>query len=427
MNPVAVALKGKGPLNLVRRAMSIGRNYGVTPAKMDHAMQQFTAILDRFGCGATFPVTATALGRNPSVVRNYQRCGLEFAIHGYRHVDHCLLTQAEQQAQLELARRLFERIGTQVQGFRGPYLHANLDTLGALERQGLAYDSSQGLSWDVLDSHETPAYRHVLGFYGALSASDYPSLPSLEGSLVRIPYSLPDDEALVHRLSLTTIDQMSALWLAILRCSYERGELFTLGLHPERIFTCQEPLVAVLSEARQLDPPVWIVRLDEIAAWWRARTEAAVGITDATDGRFHLTVAGPSGTTVLARAVEVDVPTAAWVDGYRQVNAMAFTVCASLRPFIGLSPVSSPNLVSFLCQQGYLVEFGWEPSLYSYYFDQAEFSAEDRRPLLAKIEKTGRPLVRLGRWPRGARSALVVTGDIDALTLWDYGLRILGR
>jgi len=30
-------------------------------------------------------------------------------------------------------------------------------------------------------------------------------------------------------------------------------------------------------------------------------------------------------------------------------------------------------------------------------------------------------------WPAPARSALAITGDIDALTLWDYGLRLFGR
>jgi hypothetical protein len=32
----------------------------------------------------------------------------------------------------------------------------------------------------------------------------------------------------------------------------------------------------------------------------------------------------------------------------------------------------------------------------------------------------------LGRWPHNTGSALAITGDIDALTLWDYGLRYLG-
>ena len=64
---------------------------------------------------------------------------------------------------------------------------------------------------------------------------------------------------------------------------------------------------------------------------------------------------------------------------------------------------------------------------YSYYLDRATFTAEDQRPLLAEIEGADKPLVRLGRWPNGARSALAVTGDIDALTLWDYGLRFIGK
>ncbi len=427
MNPITVALKGKGPLKFVRRAVSIVKSYGITLGKMDRALNQFTAILSRFGCSATFPIASVALGRNPQVIVKYWEQGIEFAIHGYRHIDHCQLSQREQLAQLELAKQLFDSVGIQAQGFRGPYLHANPDTLLALQHQCLAYDGSQALSWDVLDGRGTPAYRHVLDFYGALPASDYPSLPSLEGNLVRIPYSLPDDEALVDRLSLETTDHMNALWLAVLHRSYERGELFTLGLHPERIFICQEPLMAVLSDARQLNPPVWIARLDEIAAWWRARSEAEVKIMDGADNRLQVTVTGPSGITVLARGVQVDAPTQPWADGYQQVLATTFTVHAPLRPCVGLSPTTSPELSSFVRQQGYIVEISEGGHRYAYYLDQTDFTAEDQRSLLAQIEKTDRPLVRLGRWPNGARSTLAITGDIDALTLWDYGLRFLGR
>jgi hypothetical protein len=46
---------------------------------------------------------------------------------------------------------------------------------------------------------------------------------------------------------------------------------------------------------------------------------------------------------------------------------------------------------------------------------------------LAQVEGTGCPLVRLGRWPNAARSALAITGDIDALTLRDYGFRFLSK
>jgi len=36
------------------------------------------------------------------------------------------------------------------------------------------------------------------------------------------------------------------------------------------------------------------------------------------------------------------------------------------------------------------------------------------------------PLVRFGTWPHGHRSALAVTGDIDALTFWDFVHRMRG-
>lgn len=427
MNPVSVAIKGKGVHNFFRRGLSIARRYGVTAEKMNRALAQFAAVLRRFGCSATFPITSVALGRNPHVIRKYQAQGIEFAIHGYRHIDHSRPSRAEQLAHLTSARQAFARAGIQAQGFRSPYLRWNPSMLAVLRQQGLAYDSSQGLSWDVVDGHGTLTYHRVLNFYAALPASDYPSLPSLEDNLVRIPYSLPDDEALADRLALKTPAQMSDLWRAILHRTHELGELFTLGLHPERIAICREALTAVLTEAQRLRPAVWIARLDEIAAWWQARSEAVVKITDAAEGKLHLTVVGPNGTAVLARAVKADVPTVRWADGYRQVEAMRFTIQAPLRPFIGLSSACPPKLADFLRQQGYIVEISEESHHYSYYFDQVDFVAEQERRLLAQIEETERPLVRLGRWPNGARSGLAITGDIDALTLWDYGLRFFGK
>jgi len=430
MNPISVAIRGKGLGKFARRAVSICQSYGFTPVKQEHALEQLIAVLQQFECHATVPIVTTALARNPRVIQRYQAQGIEFAIHGYRHVDHFQLSKEELLAQVAVAKQLCDEMNIQVQGFRGPYLHANSDTLAALRRQGLAYDSSQGLSWDVLDGDGTPAYRHVLKFYGALPVSNYPSLPSMEGDLVLIPYSLPDDEALVNRLSLKTTAQMTNIWLAVLRRSYELGELFTLGLHPERVLACREPLTAVLSAARRLNPPVWIARLNEIAAWWQARAATTVKITDIAIGKLQVTIAGPAGTTMLARAVEIeayDAPAVPWTNGYQQVKATTLTTQSPRRPFIGLSPGASPKLASFLRQQGYIVEINEESDRYSYYFDQTDFVAGQERPFLAQIEGTDRPLMRLGRWPNGAHSALAITGDIDALTLWDYGWRFIGK
>ena len=426
-NPIVTALRGKGVSTLIRRTGNLTRNYGLAPDKLDRALKRFAAILDNFGCQATFPITAVALGRNPSLITVYQDRGIEFAVHGYRHVDYCQLDRQEQQTHIASAKALFDDAGIRARGFRGPYLHANDHTLFVVQEHGLAYDSSQGLAWDVLEGAETPAYRHVLGFYGALPANEYPSLPTLQDGLVRIPYSLPDDEALANRLSLQTPEQMNTLWLAVLRRSYELGELFTVGLHPERTFICEAPLIAVLSRARQLDPPVWIAQLDEIAAWWQARTEATVNVRDVTENVFQVAINGPDGVSALVRGVEVDVPVLPWADGYAKVQPSIFTVSAPLRPFVGLSPTTSPALRSFVQQQGYVVEISEQRSCYACYVDQGDFTARDERRLLTQIEGGDGPMVRLGRWPNGARSALSITGDIDALTLWDYGLRLFGK
>ena len=427
MKSILTAIKGKGFLDFLRRGTMIVTRYGGTPQKMDRALAQFAAILARFECGATLPITAVALGRNPHIIAKYLARGIEFAVHGYRHIDHLGLSKTEQLAQFTRARRIFAQAGIDSLGFRCPYLRGDADTWAALQQLGFVYDSSQGLAWDVVDGYETPAYRHVLNFYGAESAKDYPSLPRIEDRLIRIPYSLPDDEALIERLDLETAGQMNALWRAILKRTWELGELFTLGLHPERIADCQEPLSTVLAQARSFTPHVWIARLDEIATWWRARTAATAEVSDVDGGGLHLTVAGPEGTMVLARAVRVDMPTLPWADGYRQVQGTTFTIHAPLWPFIGLAPGVSPELADFVRQQGYIVQVSEQSHLYAFYFDQVDFSPEHERRLLDQIEGSDRPLVRLGRWPNGAHSALAITGDIDALTLWDYGLRSLGK
>lgn len=432
MNPVVVAARGKGAVNMLKRTGVIGRRYGLTAGKMDRILAHFVGILRRFDCGATFPVTSAALARSRGVIEKYQAQNVEFAVHGYYHVDHAHLTLAQQIEYFTKARRLFAERGVTCSGFRCPYLRWSEDTVTAVKQTGFLYDSSPSLAWGVPNGLETEAYHRVLNFYGAMPAASYPSLPRWDNGLVRIPYSVPDDEALIDRLLLTTPGPMIQLWLALLAETYRLGELFTLGLHPERVYLCEAPLVETLRAARALSPGVWIARLDEITRWWQARTEATVTIRQSADDVIHLSVGGPDGVTILARGVEALVPVAAWDDGYVRAKGREFRFHGGQRPFIGISHTSSPYLASFLRQQGYIVETADGRSqngrpAHVLYLDRPAFTYEDERPLLAFIEESNFPLVRLGRWPHGMRSALAITGDIDALTIWDYGLRFLGR
>jgi hypothetical protein len=196
-NPLVTAAKGKGLRHLLARVQTITGRYGLTSAKMDLALSTLANTLKRFDCPATLFVTAVALARNKAIARKYHTQGIELAIHGLVHVDHTQLPLEIQLAQLRHAQRLFEQAGIRTSGFRCPYLRSNADTVAALNENGFAYDSSPSLVWDVTDGLETDTYRRVLDFYGARTASDYPALPCWAGRVVRFPYCLPDDEALV--------------------------------------------------------------------------------------------------------------------------------------------------------------------------------------------------------------------------------------
>lgn len=428
MNPIITAARGKGLWNTLKRTKAISRRYGLTTRNMDQTLRRFAEILETFNGKATFPITGATLARSRDFTEKYQRENVEFAAHGYFHVDHRQLSLVEQMEQFTSVSRLFSARGIVPYGFRCPYLRWSDDTVTAIKQAAFTYDSSQALVWDVGDTViTTEPYRRVLDFYGAVSASMYPALPRWDNGLVRIPYCLPDDEALIDRLSFTTADAMNRIWPDILSETHQLGELFTLGLHPERLDLCEMALIKTLQLARDLSPAVWCARLDEIARWWKARTETQIDTTNGEEGLINLNVNGVDGVTVLARDVKVAAESNDWDGSYRQICANQFALQAEKRPFIGVSPASAPYLTSFLRQQGYIVEPAVTGEMHTIYLDRPQFSYEDERTLLAQIEQSNFPLVRLGRWPHGARSALCVTGDIDALTIWDYGLRFLGN
>jgi peptidoglycan/xylan/chitin deacetylase (PgdA/CDA1 family) len=428
-NPVSIAAKGKGYSAFIKRGRAISERYGLTAAKMDRALELFVSTLQAYDCGASFPITASALARHGSIIKKYQAQNIEFAIHGLFHVDYSQLSSDDQSRHIQQARRIFHKEDIRPTGFRSPYLRWNGDTLTAAANNDLSYDSSQALHWNVVDEYLTEDYQHVLEFYRAKSASDYPALPKVIDKVVQIPYCVPDDEALVERLRLGgDVQAMSDIWRAILEQTHELGELFTLGLHPERIGLLNRPLTNALAKARSLLPKVWVARLDEITQWWCARSQATFEILEAGEGNvFHMRINGPPGVTVLARNIEIRASVKPWHNGFDRVLGTSFHFRASTRPCIGLSPDSDPGLLDFLQQQGYWVEVSPEDQAYSVYLNQAQFSSEDERPLLRRLAHSDAPLIRLGRWPDGAQSAMCVTGDIDALTLWDYGLRFLGN
>jgi hypothetical protein len=434
-NPLNVATEAKGLSAVLRRIRSIFSRYGLTPQKMDRSLDLFVRTLEQFDCGASVALTAVVLARNPHLIFKYLNGDIEFVVHGYTHVDYSQVPPENRLLHLRRAYEIFKVAGVPFSGFRSPYLRDAPGLNAAIEKVGYAYVCNQPIMWDVPDlvtdaPHAYPSYQCALDFYRPWPASKRMSLPRLSGKLVQMPVSLPDDEMLIERFYDKPDRWVESVWRNILHETHRRQEMFVVQLHPERIALCQADLSALLEEARALSPPVWIARLDEVDRWWRARTDATMDVSEQDDATYHLAVSGPPGTMILARGVEMIEPTSATAigdDGYRRVRGMSCTVRASTRPFIGVSRACSGELISFLRQQGYIVQASEQADLYSIYLDRSQFAPEQARSLLEEIEQQAGSLVRLARWPDGYHSVLCITGDIDALTLWDYGLRLLGK
>ena len=136
MNFIRVALQAKGPRATMRRAQSLTRRYGLSPRKMGQALVHFADILRRFECGATFPITAVALARHPHVITDERLAHIEFAVHGYTHVDYTRLSPEEQIAHLDMARQIFATYGLAAEGFRSPYLRHDATLTHSLAEAG---------------------------------------------------------------------------------------------------------------------------------------------------------------------------------------------------------------------------------------------------------------------------------------------------
>ncbi len=427
MKPLLVAIQGKGIQNAVRRIMSISGRYGMTSKKMDNALAHFGKVLAQYDVGASFPITASALARNKGVIEKYQEQNIEFAVHGLYHIDHSVLTFNQQIADFTKARQTFGERGINSSGFRSPYLRFHEKTIKAISETGFLYDSSSSLNWDVLNGSETEAYTNVLKFYRSEAAEHYPSLPRIVDGIVEIPYSLPDDESLVERLSFPNMEEMIKPWLKILEITYQKEELFTLGLHPERIYQCEIPLEEVLKKAKKLTPKVWIARLDEIAQWWNQRSKVKPVILSIAPEEFLVKIKQMPGLTVLGRNLEIISPTKKWDKRHVVAKGNTIHFRSKLRPFVGVSPNSDRSLKRFLREQGFILETSHSSYTHSIFLEYPNFYREHEKSLLSKLEAHEGPLLRFGRWPYESKSALCISGDIDALTIWDYALRIFRK
>jgi len=426
MNLLRYLMESRGPVNAARRLTVIGRRFGLSSARMERALQDFSAIGQQYGCTPTLAVTAVLLERYPKVFQRLQD-KVELAVHGYVHTDYSRLDEAAQAEHMERALNAFGGLGLSPEGFRCPYLRWNQESFHVAGRFGLTYGSNGALAWDVIQPASVgprawAAYEKGLRLYGAREATRGLSLPSrMDGSLLDIPASLPDDEAMVDRLELGDGTQAAAIWSSMLEQVHQRGELLTLILHHERVAILRDALEAVLTSARGYQPPVWVAPLKEIARWWSDRLAWRLQVQRREDGSYQVTAPEAPGATVVVRGVETEPAAVPWFGPYQVVPASSFTVRSPRAPVVVPEEGCSPAQKAFLQEEGFVVAEDAAPGTDGLRISGCtSFDESDKRTLVDYIESSDAPLVRLWRWPHGARCAMSVTGDVDAMTMLDF-------
>lgn len=419
MNLIKYLIESRGPLNAARRLPKIATRFGVTPARMEHALKDYMMTTAHYGCTPTLAVTAVLVERYPEIFRRLE--GAELAVHGYVHTDYSQLDEVAQSQHMERSLDAFGRIGLAPDGFRCPYLRWNKFSFQVADQLGLKYGSNRAIAWDIVSPDQVEpnawaAYRKGLKLYGAIDSSDRVSLPSHVNGLLDIPASLPDDEAMVDRLALGD-DERKHTWTSMLDRIYDRGELMTLILHHERLSLCKPALAALLERARGYAPGVWVAPLREIADWWLRRRDSRLELGHDGGHAFIVNAPDEPGITLLVRGVESDEPASPWFGEWKMVRSSSFDVRSIEPPVIVVEKDSPPALIAFLTTEGYIVRtegVGVHIGRYT------TFTEDDERSLIDRIDSSSAPLLRLWRWPNGARCALSITGDVDAMTLVDF-------
>jgi hypothetical protein len=190
---------------------------------------------------------------------------------------------------------------------------------------------------------------------------------------------------------------------------------------------CRLAFEGLLGEARTLQPAVWVARLGDISRWWWERSRFTADIAADGDG-LCLRFTCSDRATILIRDVATSAPSHAWDGGWRVLEGRTLPVRGGPRPVIGLAPDAPAHVAPFLHEQGYLLDTGETAAACRLYLDGPLLRKLDTEVALCEhIEASAAPLIRIWRWPNEAKAALCVSGDLDAVSLVDYAMRLVMR
>ena len=370
-------------------------------------------------CGFTPTISAPAalIARHPTLLRGAHADGAELAV-------------GSDSAQRALVRDAVTALGEQgipVTGVRFLSSAPAKPLPAWLPELGVEYTSTWYLAWHVLDNEQLTErvmgrYQDLLTARDAGDAGRVLSLPRSETEVLDLPVTMPDDMALADLLKLPA-GSLGSVWLRILQRVHRLGEAMILCLDIDRLDRRRGGLDTLMERVRQYSPHVWMATMGQLAAWWRERQKARLIVSSLGDGQYHVRAEGDGRLTLLSRHLQSESPSEAWCQGYRRFESHETVVECPFRPSIGLGPGVAPWIPQVLLEMGFVAEVSDQRDGHGLYFDErTRFS--NPRDLLAALEGSEAPLVRLGLWPDGAACALSIAGDIRPRSLRSY-LRVV--
>jgi peptidoglycan/xylan/chitin deacetylase (PgdA/CDA1 family) len=444
MDLVAFSIKTKGLHNFIRRLWTVFSRFGFSERRIRKALYAIIDTSHQYSTAPTFFIPAVVLHRHPTLIAKIVQRGTELGIHGYVHNDYRFLNEEEQYKQTQQAISLFQQLQIPFHGFRNPYLGWTEESLRVFTALKFAYESNEAVLHDVIDIDGLSpllrsGYEKSLKLFQAMPCTASSLRPHFEGPLLRIPTSIPDDEMLFDRLRITDTRKVGKIWSQVMQRVYDLGGLYALNLHPERGVLCQQALDILLSYAHTTLQSVWLARLQDIAQWWKVRSQFAISITPLMDQQWRVEATCTPEARLLARHVtfedaDMKIPCGSSFKDKVRIEDHQFTIRASQAPCLALSPQTPQSVEDFLHEQGYpfVRSQPEDADRYALYLDLADGLGTTRKELVQRrselvqrIECLDAPFIQFACWPNDYQAALTISGDIDSITIQDFFLRIL--
>jgi peptidoglycan/xylan/chitin deacetylase (PgdA/CDA1 family) len=200
------------------------------------------------------------------ILRELEERGFEVGVHGLRHDRSLFSSRAAFEDQQPGLAALRERVGGK--GFRSPATHRFFEWLGELP-----------FSYDCSVPHSDPFEPQPGGCCSVW--------PFFVGSLVELPYTLPQDHTLFTLLGARSI----AVWLEQVERLEAAFGLVQCVTHPDPGYLAEPKRRALYAEfltALAERDGLWRALPSEVAEWWRLRDAGTAPVDRFSHGYFKL-------------------------------------------------------------------------------------------------------------------------------------------